>query len=126
MTDRVARLRQCSLAAKPWLTLERAALMTEFYRQAGPLSPPLLRAGALAYVLEHRTIHIGREELIVGERGPRPKSAPTYPEICCHSLADFEILNSREKISYCVNDEARRIAFSRTYPINPESITFDP
>ena len=92
MTERVARLRQCSQAAKPWLTLERAALLTEFYRDAGPLSPPLLRAGALAYIMEHRTLYIGPEELIVGERGPRPKSAPTYPEICCHTPADFEIL----------------------------------
>jgi len=116
MTERLARLRQSSLAAKPWLTLERAALLTEFYREAGPLSPPMLRAGALAYVLEHRTIYIGPEELIVGERGPRPKSAPTYPEICCHSLADFEILNSREKISYCVNDEARRIQQEEIIP----------
>ena len=116
MTERVARLRQASLAARPWLTVERAALVTEFYREAGPLSPPMLRAGALAHVLEHRTIYIGPEELIVGERGPRPKSAPTYPEICCHSPADFEILNSREKISYCVDNEARRIQQEEIVP----------
>jgi len=116
MTERVARLRNCSLAARPWLTLERAALVTEFYREAGPLSPPMLRAGALAHVLEHRTIYIGADELIVGERGPRPKSAPTYPEICCHSLADFEVLNSREKISYCVTDEARRTQEEKIIP----------
>ena len=109
MTERVARLRQCSLDTRPWLSLERAELLTDFYRDAGPLSPPLLRAGALRHILEHRTIYIGPEELIVGERGPAPKSAPTYPEICCHTMEDFEILNSREKISYCVNDEARRI-----------------
>jgi len=109
-------LRNCSLAARPWLTLERAALVTEFYREAGPLSPPMLRAGALAHVLEHRTIYIGADELIVGERGPRPKSAPTYPEICCHSLADFEVLNSREKISYCVTDEARRTQEEKIIP----------
>jgi len=109
-------LRNCSLAARPWLTLERAALVTEFYLEAGPLSPPMLRAGALAHVLEHRTIYIGADELIVGERGPRPKSAPTYPEICCHSLADFEVLNSREKISYCVTDEARRTQEEKIIP----------
>jgi pyruvate formate-lyase/glycerol dehydratase family glycyl radical enzyme len=109
MTERVARLRQASLDAKPWLSLERARLMTDFYRQAGPLSAPVMRACALQYVLEHRTLYIGPEELIVGERGPRPKGTPTYPELCCHSLEDFEILNTREKISYCVDEEARRI-----------------
>src|ERR1035437_325147 len=109
MTERVARLRQSSLDTKPWLSLERAALLTAFYRQAGPLSPPLLRAGALAYILEHRTVYIGGEELIVGERGPQPKGTPTYPELCCHTMEDFAILHSREKISYSVDDEARRV-----------------
>jgi formate C-acetyltransferase len=109
MTERVARLRERSLKAKPWLCLERAALLTEFYRGAAPLSPPLLRARALAHVMEHRAIYIGPEELIVGERGTAPKGTPTYPELCCHSMEDFEILDSREKISYSVSDEARRI-----------------
>src|ERR1019366_9956860 len=116
MTERVARLHQASLDAKPWLSLERAALITEFYRQAGPLSPPVLRASALEYVLEHRTIYIGSEELIVGERGPRPKGTPTYPELCCHSLEDFQILQTREKISYCVDEAACRIQQDEIIP----------
>jgi formate C-acetyltransferase len=116
MTERVARLRQASLDTKPWLSLERAQLMTEFYRQAGPLSPPVLRASALQYVLERRSIYIGAEELIVGERGPRPKGTPTYPELCCHTMEDFEILDTREKISYCVDDEARRIQREEIIP----------
>jgi formate C-acetyltransferase len=116
MTERVARLRQASLETKPWLSLERAQLMTEFYRQAGPLSPPVLRASALQYVLERRSIYIGAEELIVGERGPRPKGTPTYPELCCHTMEDFEILDTREKISYCVDDEARRIQREEIIP----------
>jgi pyruvate formate-lyase/glycerol dehydratase family glycyl radical enzyme len=116
MTERVARLRRQSLDAKPWLSLERARLLTEFYRQAEPLSPPVLRARSLEYVLANRTIYIGGEELIVGERGPRPKGTPTYPELCCHTLEDFEILHTREKISYCVDDEARRIQRDEIIP----------
>ncbi len=116
MTERVARLRECSLNTKPSLSLERAALVTDFYRESGPQSVALLRAGALAHVMEHRTIYIGPGELIVGERGPRPKATPTYPELCCHTLEDFEILNSREKISYCVDEEARRIQREQVIP----------
>ena len=116
MTERVARLRQASLDTKPWLSLERAHLMTEFYRQTGPLSQPVLRASALRHVLENRTIYIGVEELIVGERGPSPKGTPTYPELCCHTMEDFDILDTREKISYCVNDEARRIQREEVIP----------
>ena len=116
MTERVARLRQHSLETKPWLSLERAELLTEFYQQAGPLSPPMLRARALEYILERRAIYIGTGELIVGERGPRPKGTPTYPELCCHSLDDFEVLNTREKISYCVDEAARRVQAEKIIP----------
>ncbi len=59
--------------------------------------------------MEHKEIHIGKDELIVGERGPAPKAAPTFPELCCHSLEDFEVLDSREKIAYSVDDRARQI-----------------
>ena len=116
MTERVQRLRQASLDGRPWISLERAKLLTDFYRQAGPLSPPMLRARALEYIYEHRSIYVGPEELIVGERGPRPKGTPTYPELCCHSMEDFEILHTREKISYCVDDEARRIQREEIIP----------
>ena len=116
MTERVARLRQCSLDTKPFISLERGALVTEFYRHCGPLSVPLARARALAHVMEHRTIYIGAEELIVGERGPRPKATPTFPELCCHSLEDFDVLHSREKISYSVGSEARHIQANEIIP----------
>ncbi|MDR3700262.1 MAG: glycyl radical protein [Candidatus Sulfopaludibacter sp.] len=116
MTERVQRLRQASLDACPWISLERAKLLTDFYRHAGPLSPPMLRARALEYIYEHRSVYVGPEELIVGERGPRPKGTPTYPELCCHSMEDFEILHTREKISYCVDDEARRIQREEIIP----------
>jgi formate C-acetyltransferase len=109
MNDRVARLRQQSLDTKPWLSIERAALLTEFYRQAEADSTPVLRAKAFRYLMERKAIYIGDGELIVGERGPSPKGTPTFPELCCHSVQDFEILNTREKISYAVSDEAMRV-----------------
>src|ERR1039458_8147478 len=100
MTDRVARLRQASLDTKPWLSIERAAILTEFYRQAETLPEPLLRAHAFYRIMDRKTIYIGPEELIVGERGEAPKGTPTYPELCCHTVQDFDILDSRQKISY--------------------------
>ena len=110
MNERVAHLRQQSLAAVPTISAERAQLLTEFYRQQSrPLSTPVERALAFQYLLEHKTICINDGELIVGERGPAPKATPTYPEICCHSLADLAILDAREKIPFRVDDEVRRV-----------------
>jgi pyruvate formate-lyase/glycerol dehydratase family glycyl radical enzyme len=116
MNERVARLRQCSLDTKPWLSIERAKLITDFYKQCEGVSIPVQRALAFKYIMEHKTLWIGDGELIVGERGPAPKGTPTFPELCCHSMEDLEILDSREKISYKVDDEARRIQRDEIIP----------
>jgi formate C-acetyltransferase len=116
MKERVARLREESRHATPSLSTERAELLTEFYRQNGDgrhpqglLSKPVQRALAFRYLMEHKTIAIGDGELIVGEKGPAPKAAPTFPELCCHTLQDLEVLDSREKIAFAVSDEARSV-----------------
>jgi pyruvate formate-lyase/glycerol dehydratase family glycyl radical enzyme len=116
MNDRVANLRRQTLETKPWLSSERAELMTAFYR-AGPAgSIPVTRALAFTHLLEQKTIWIGEGELIVGERGPCPKATPTYPELCCHSLQDLEILHTREKISFTVSDGARKAYAEQVIP----------
>ena len=110
MTGRVARLRQESLEAKPFISTERAELITEAYRQTSAVtSVPIRRALAFRYLMERKAIHIGDGELIVGEKGPEPKATPTFPELCCHSLEDLDILDSREKIPFSVSPEARKI-----------------
>ena len=110
MSERVAQLRQQSIEAIPTLSTERAELLTEFYRQdVGLISAPVRRALAFKYLMEHKTICINAGELIVGEKGPAPKAVPTYPELCCHSLEDLDILNSREKISFAVSPQARQV-----------------
>jgi trans-4-hydroxy-L-proline dehydratase len=110
MTERVARLRQQSLTAVPAVSTERAELMTDFYKQrSGLTSSPLTRAEAFRYLMEHKQIYIGADELIVGEKGLAPKATPTYPELCCHSLADLDLLDSREKVPFKVSAQARQI-----------------
>ncbi len=111
MTERVLRLREQSLNAKETITAERAQLITRFYNSdaARGLSVPVTRARAFEYLLRHKAICINEGEMIVGERGPAPKATPTYPEICLHSLQDLDILNGREKVSFRVDDEVKRI-----------------
>ncbi len=117
MTDRVRRLRQNSLEAIPTISTERAELITEFYsRNLGLISPPVHRALAFQFLLENKTIWIGEGELIVGEKGPAPKATPTYPELCCHSLEDLDILDSREKIPFKVSPAARQVYAERIIP----------
>jgi trans-4-hydroxy-L-proline dehydratase len=116
MNARVARLRAESLETRPWISAERAILMTEFHEIAPPLSSPMRRAMAFRHLMERKTVYIGDEDLIVGERGPAPKATPTYPELCCHTLEDLDVLNTRERISYRVCDEVREAYATRVIP----------
>lgn len=110
MNKRVQRLREQSVKAIPRISLERALLVTEAYKKySGKVSIPVLRAITFKYLCENKTICINDGELIVGERGPAPQATPNYPELCCHTLEDFEIMNNRKKISFKVDKEARRI-----------------
>ena len=72
-------------------------------------SIPIQRAKAFHYILSNKLICINDGELIVGERGPAPKATPTYPEINLHSLHDLDILNTREKVWFRVDEETRDI-----------------
>ncbi len=111
MTPRIERLREESLNAVNRISAERALLVTEFYRsgRARGRSVPVQRALAFDHLLRHKVLWLGEGELIVGERGPAPKATPTYPEITLHSLKDLEILDTRPKVSFRVDDEVRRI-----------------
>jgi pyruvate formate-lyase/glycerol dehydratase family glycyl radical enzyme len=104
MTARTERLRRDSLDAIPSISSERARLTTEFYREhQGRHSIPVLRAMNFFAICDRKTLWMGDEELIVGERGPKPKAVPTYPELTCHSAEDLRILDSRPKTSYKVD-----------------------
>jgi pyruvate formate-lyase/glycerol dehydratase family glycyl radical enzyme len=112
MTPRIQKLREESLHAEPRISDERALLVTQFYKEhlAFGDSVPVQRAKAFRHIMENKSICINDGEWIVGERGPAPKATPTYPEITIHSLQDLDILNSREKVWFRV-DEATREAY---------------
>ncbi|MBB5347412.1 glycyl radical protein [Desulfoprunum benzoelyticum] len=106
MNSRIERLRRRSFEARPSISIERAVLETRFYQEHSGKHPlPVLRALCFKYLCEHKTIFIGDDELIVGERGPAPKAVPTFPELTCHSTEDLHILNDREMTSYRVAEE---------------------
>jgi len=106
MTERVEKLRQQSLDAVPSLSIERALIVTEVYKEyEGKVSIPMLRALTFKALCEHKTVVIYDGELIVGEKGCKAKAAPTYPELCCHTIEDFKIINSREKVFFRVDEE---------------------
>ena len=79
---RLIRLREALLNARTAICVERARLMTEYYRRFGfESSQPVLRqAKALAYVLDRLPPVIFDEELIVGSTTRHRLGALLYPE----------------------------------------------
>ncbi|TKB26161.1 glycyl radical protein [Desulfopila sp. IMCC35006] len=106
MNTRITALREESFATQPSISIERAVLETEFYKEnSGKYSLPVLRALCFKHLCLKKSLHIGDGELIVGERGPAPKVVPTFPELTCHSAEDLHILNTRAMTSYRVAEE---------------------
>jgi len=54
-----------------------------------------MRALNFMEICEKKSIYIGENELIVGERGEKPKAVYTFPELTCHSVEDLHVLNTR-------------------------------
>ena len=110
MNKRIRKLREQSIKAVPSLTMERAKLVTQFFKSdaAARVSIPVQRGLVFKHLMENKAVCINEGELIVGERGPVPKGTPTYPEVTCHSLGDLEILDTRPKTSFKVDAETKK------------------
>ncbi|PKP52677.1 MAG: formate C-acetyltransferase/glycerol dehydratase family glycyl radical enzyme [Bacteroidetes bacterium HGW-Bacteroidetes-1] len=104
MNERIQKLRKISVETEPSLSIERALHETEFYKENyGKFSTPVMRALNFLNHCQKKTIYLGEHELIVAERGPKPKSVPTFPELTCHSVEDFHVLNTREMQRYTIS-----------------------
>ena len=106
MNERIRRLREENFSTPTTLSIERALIETEFYKKNyGTMPIAVLRAKNFYKICKKKTIYIGKDELIVGERGPVPKAVPTFPELTCHSVEDLHTLDTRELQSYHISQE---------------------
>lgn len=108
MNERIKRLREQSTTTDPHISIERAKLYTEAYKMyEGTVPTPILRGLSFKHFMANRTLCINDGELIVGEKGESPQSTPTFPELCCHTIEDFEVMDQRQYISFKVDAETR-------------------
>ncbi|WP_347462524.1 trans-4-hydroxy-L-proline dehydratase [Clostridium sp. DL-VIII] len=106
MNDRIKKLRKQSVDTEAHIYMERAKIMTETYKEyEGTVSVPELRAICLKNYFSKKTLCINEGELIVGEKGDGPQAAPTFPELCCHTIEDMHVMNDRDLISFNVKDK---------------------
>ena len=117
MNERIRKLRKQSLETEPHIYMERADLETDAYMlYEGSVSVPELRALSFKYFMEHKTLCINDGELIVGEKGDGPQAAPSFPELCCHTVEDMKIMNARDLIYFRVTEEDLKLQEEKIIP----------
>ncbi len=117
MNERIQKLRELSLSTQARLYMERADIMTDAYKEyEGTVSVPEMRAIAFREFMAKKTLYIGEGELIVGEKGDGPQKAPSFPELCCHTLEDMRVMNDRELINFKVSEEDLKLQEEKIIP----------
>ena len=97
--------------------MERADLETDAYMMyEGSVSVPELRALAFKHFMANKTLCINDGELIVGEKGDGPQAAPSFPELCCHTVEDMKIMNARDLIYFRVSEEDLKLQEEKIIP----------
>lgn len=104
-TDRIKRIRQAVIDAKPILCSERALSVTKSYRETEGKHYIERRARSLEKILGEITLNIWDDELIVGNHGKNGRrSAPVYPDFSIEWLQEEldETLETREQDTFIV------------------------
>lgn len=100
-TDRVWRLRRAVQSATPGICVERARLITEFFRQrVDPAKPVIVQqAQALSYLLRNRAARIYPDELLVGCFTSRRVGGCLFPELHHGALAEDLLRVDRRQVN---------------------------
>lgn len=79
-TERVIRLKNMIINAKPYVESERAVLATQAYKETEGLPAVLRRAKVVEKIFNHLPVTIREDELIVGAITKNPRSTEICPE----------------------------------------------
>jgi len=107
--ERTERLRARFLHSEREVCPERARYLTDSYRQTEGQPAVLRQAKALRHILNHLTVHIEPDELLVGSLTGRPLAAGVYPECLGHRiLGELATLETRQVNPFRVRPAVRR------------------
>lgn len=107
-----ARMRE----AVPKICVERARLITESYRMTEGEPYQLRRAKGLKYLLEHMTIFIDEEELIVGNHAKDIRCAPIFPEFGLFDEKELDMMPVRNVDTLQISKEDKEYLLKDIFP----------
>jgi len=116
-TERINRLRDQYHRFKPSICVERALSYTRAYKETENETTVIRRAKALKRVIEEKTITILPDELIVGTRGSKPRSAEITPETYWRWIeAEMDTVATRPQDPYDITEEQKKILKDEIFP----------
>jgi len=125
--ERITRLRQRVLDATPEVEMERALIVTDFYRKHEALPVALQRSGSMKDVFQKLQVVIRDDELIVGAEGNALCSVQVFPEYSVHVLEqDIDTLGMRPDYNrFTISEENKRIFNDEILPYWKGRTTYD-
>ena len=105
-TERIISLREKTVSAERYLSIEQAKVITRVYQQNEDLPIIIKRAKALAQSLDEILISIDPDELIVGNRTAEIRAGVVFPESgIAWLIKEIETLPIREQDPFNVRQE---------------------
>jgi formate C-acetyltransferase len=107
-TPRTERLREAFVGQKHTICADRAALVTESYRQTEGRHPAIRQALAFERILSEMSVWIRDGELIVGNVASRPNGSNIFPEYDCGWMeGELDTISTRAGDRYILPDQDR-------------------
>ncbi len=116
---RLVRLRRELVEAQPAICVERARLMTDFYRREGfdEEKPVLRQARALAYTLDRLPTPVFPDELIVGSTTSKRLGVIIFPEFTGMTIwPELPTISKRKVYPVDISEEDIEILANEVFP----------
>jgi len=108
ISERIAKLKDRILSARPTICTERARCYTEAYQKFEDSPVILKRVYALEKTLKEMTIFIDDGELIVGNHSSKLRSAPIFPEyVTAWILKELDEFDKRPGDAFFITEEQK-------------------
>lgn len=109
-TKRIENIKKNMLNPTREISLERALLYTESYKETQGQAVILRRAKAVAHILDHVQISIREGELLVGNRTIKPRSGIVSPEMDPYWIFDeIDTMDTRPQDQFHFSEENKKI-----------------
>ncbi|MBP1047756.1 formate C-acetyltransferase [Enterococcus sp. BWM-S5] len=115
--DRIQRMKDNLFKEERQISLERALLYTESYKETTELPVILRRAKAVEHIMNHVEISIREGELLVGNRTIRPRSGILSPEMDPYwIMKEIDTIDSRPQDQFVFTEDDKKIYCEELFP----------